>query len=177
MFASRSTLSTESADRAVRSWRPSHGFETARLVKITPATEGESYKLSIALLKRPPEEGLSVEGTLPGRRRCQDFTAGMSQLLDTIAGKVGGQQWETLSWTSRSDSSIKLEASRIPLPFPLDGEVIETRTASVVWASEIEAIEVAVSQSTPRRLSLGDGSYIVDIDLQFGGANGAGDAA
>jgi hypothetical protein len=139
--------------------------------------ETVSYKLSIALLKRPPEEGLSVEGTLPGRRRCQDFTAGMSQLLDTIAGKVGGQQWETLSWTSRSDSSIKLEASRIPLPFPLDGEVIETRTASVVWASEIEAIEVAVSQSTPRRLSLGDGSYIVDIDLQFGGANGAGDAA
>lgn len=177
MFASRSILSTESVDRAVRSWRPSHDFESARLVKITPAPEGESYKLSIALLKRPPEEGWSVEGTLPGRRRCQDFTVGMSQLLDDIAGKVGGQGWETLSWSPRSDSSIKLEASRIPLPFPLDGEVIETRTASVVWARGIDAVEVSLSQSMPRRLSLGDGSHIVDIDLRFESDNGAGEAA
>jgi hypothetical protein len=101
----------------------------------------------------------------------------MSQLLDKIAGKVGGQRWETVSWTSRNDSSIKLEASRIPLPFPLDSEIIETHTASVLWASGVEAIGVAVSQSTPRRLSLGDGSYIVDIDLRIGAGNGAGDAA
>jgi hypothetical protein len=158
MSRSSSTWTTKKLEKSINSWTPRHGFTAALLIEIE--SSGDSCRLSIALLKRPADESQRVRGHLP-EIRCRDLSSGVTALLDRVAYNPSGSL-RLAPWRSSSrSSSVWLQVSTKPEPFPLQSQVTETITIT----QECDGSWYSVLVDVPRTMTLQDGSYLFEASI------------